>query len=262
MSGQITRFLAERSDGDPRAVERLIPVVFLRKRPGHARCVACHSAPRAVPSPARGGGELDLERGGVAPQLRLGERPSWSQGRPEESRLLLMPLAAEAGGVAFPPGRQALGVQGASGPPVAGRLDTRRPLSRGEPPNESSPGQILARRRAGRLGIEDVHPETDRPLEARIVSIRQNHDAVRLHRRRPERRRSHERWRGDQTGGRDGWSRLASADVAARSFTAIELAHDHRAQILPSLAARAGSGLDTPFRLATNRARSNPSSAR
>jgi hypothetical protein len=77
--------------------------LFLEKRPGHARCVVCHST----------GTAFRLQ------QLTSGEK-AWSEdqsrknfdmlarfvvpGVPAKSRLLLMPLAHEAGGVEFHPG--------------------------------------------------------------------------------------------------------------------------------------------------------------
>jgi hypothetical protein len=77
--------------------------IFLHKRPGLARCYVCHSQ----------GTPLQLQR------LSPGS-DSWNEeesrknfeavrrvvvpGRPEASRLLMMPLAEEAGGVDFHPG--------------------------------------------------------------------------------------------------------------------------------------------------------------
>ena len=77
--------------------------LFLEKRPGHARCVVCHST----------GTAFRLQ------QLTPGQK-AWSEeqsrknfdmlgrfvlpGVPAKSRLLLMPLAHEAGGVEFHPG--------------------------------------------------------------------------------------------------------------------------------------------------------------
>ena len=77
--------------------------LFLEKRPGHARCVVCHST----------GTAFRLQ------QLTRGQA-SWTDeqsqknfetvkrfvlpGVPSKSRLLLMPLAHEAGGTEFHPG--------------------------------------------------------------------------------------------------------------------------------------------------------------
>ena len=77
--------------------------LLLEKRPGHARCVVCHSTGTAfrlqqLPPGAQAWGEdqsrrnFDMVRRFVMP------------GHPETSRLLLMPLAEQAGGVAFHPG--------------------------------------------------------------------------------------------------------------------------------------------------------------
>ena len=75
--------------------------IFLKKRPGHARCYVCH---------AEGNNAFRLEK------LSPGDT-SWSEeqsqrnfqivaalivaGDPDKSRLLLRPLAPEAGGLAF-----------------------------------------------------------------------------------------------------------------------------------------------------------------
>ena len=77
--------------------------LFLEKRPGHARCYVCHSTGtqfRLQPLPAgatawtedQSQKNFDVVKRFVLP------------GVPLKSRLLTMPLAAEAGGVAFHPG--------------------------------------------------------------------------------------------------------------------------------------------------------------
>jgi hypothetical protein len=85
--------------------------LFLEKRPGHARCVVCHST----------GTNFRLQ------QLPAGQK-AWTEeqsqknfqmvsrfvlpGVPMKSRLLVMPLAHEAGGVEFHPGGKHWQTQG------------------------------------------------------------------------------------------------------------------------------------------------------
>jgi hypothetical protein len=72
--------------------------IFLNKRPGHARCYVCHS--QATPfrlqrlSPGATTWDEEQSRKNFDAVRRL-IRP----GNPTASRLLLMPLAAEAGGI-------------------------------------------------------------------------------------------------------------------------------------------------------------------
>jgi len=77
--------------------------LLLEKRPGHARCVVCHSTSTAFRlQPLSPGAKtwteeqsqknFDMVKRFVLP------------GVPTKSRLLLMPLAHEAGGIAFHPG--------------------------------------------------------------------------------------------------------------------------------------------------------------
>jgi hypothetical protein len=75
--------------------------VFLQKRPGHARCVACHvdaaTAFKLQPLP-EGGGKWTEEQ-----SRKNFETASKlvTPGNPETSRLLMHPLAAAAGGDKF-----------------------------------------------------------------------------------------------------------------------------------------------------------------
>ena len=78
--------------------ERVQPI-FLKKRPGHARCVTCHShgSPPLQPlAPGAAGWNEDQSRTNFA---------VWKQfvvpGKPLKSPLLMHPLAAEAGGDHF-----------------------------------------------------------------------------------------------------------------------------------------------------------------
>lgn len=77
--------------------------VFLNKRKGLARCYVCHSQGtpfRLQPlSPGRSSWSEEESRLNFEAVRRL-----VVPGSPQASRLLTMPLAAEAGGVAFHPG--------------------------------------------------------------------------------------------------------------------------------------------------------------
>lgn len=74
--------------------------IFLKKRPGHARCVACHTNPvrafRLQPLPAGGAWTVEESRRNFenASQLVIAAKP-------EASPLLLHPLAGDAGGDRF-----------------------------------------------------------------------------------------------------------------------------------------------------------------
>src|SRR5262247_3007877 len=77
--------------------------LLLEKRPGHARCVVCHSTGTAFRLQALSPGakewneEQSLKNFDVVKRFVL-------PGVPAKSRLLMMPLAHEAGGIAFHPG--------------------------------------------------------------------------------------------------------------------------------------------------------------
>jgi hypothetical protein len=77
--------------------------LLLEKRPGHARCAVCHStstAFRLQPVP-KGGGSWDDEQSHRNFEMT---RKLVMPGNPQKSRLLMMPLAHEAGGTEFHPG--------------------------------------------------------------------------------------------------------------------------------------------------------------
>src|SRR5574341_949160 len=77
--------------------DRVQPI-FLNKRPGHARCYACHSQGttfrlQRMSGDATAWSEDESRRNFEAVQRLLNPR------NPLESRLLLVPLASEAGGI-------------------------------------------------------------------------------------------------------------------------------------------------------------------
>lgn len=77
--------------------------LLLEKRPGHARCVVCHStgtAFRLQPLPKGQTAWTEEQSQKNFEMIRKFVRP----GQPTESRLLLMPLSHEAGGTEFHPG--------------------------------------------------------------------------------------------------------------------------------------------------------------
>jgi hypothetical protein len=77
--------------------------LFLEKRAGHARCYVCHSTGtpfRLQPLPAGATTWTDDQSQKNFEAVKRFVLP----GVPLKSRLLTMPLAAEAGGVAFHPG--------------------------------------------------------------------------------------------------------------------------------------------------------------
>jgi hypothetical protein len=77
--------------------------LLLEKRPGHARCVVCHSTSTAfrlqplLPGAKAWTEDQSQKNFEMAKKFVL-------PGVPMKSRLLTMPLAADAGGVAFHPG--------------------------------------------------------------------------------------------------------------------------------------------------------------
>jgi hypothetical protein len=74
--------------------------VFLKKRPGHARCVVCHTNPvrafRLQALPQGGAWTLEQSRKNFDTASKL-----VTPGKPETSLLLLHPLAGDAGGAQF-----------------------------------------------------------------------------------------------------------------------------------------------------------------
>jgi len=77
--------------------------IFLARRPGHARCYACHSQGTPFRLQALSDGsqswDEDQSRRNFEAALRV-----VVPGNPERSTLIRMPLATEAGGVRFHPG--------------------------------------------------------------------------------------------------------------------------------------------------------------
>jgi hypothetical protein len=77
--------------------------IFLARRPGHARCYACHSQGTPFRLQALSDGsqtwDEDQSRRNFEAALRV-----VVPGNPEKSALIRMPLATEAGGVRFHPG--------------------------------------------------------------------------------------------------------------------------------------------------------------
>ena len=80
-----------------------IQPIFLAKRPGHARCISCHSAGtplRLQPLPAGSATWSDEDSRKNFQAVQRVVLP----GVPMKSRLLVMALSHEAGGVEFHPG--------------------------------------------------------------------------------------------------------------------------------------------------------------
>lgn len=94
---------AQSSSGDFQYFREEIQPIFLTKRPGHARCVACHQhrAQFHLEPLSRGATNWNeaQSRRNFASALRL-----ITPGEPLRSRLLTMPLSEESGGSAFHPG--------------------------------------------------------------------------------------------------------------------------------------------------------------
>ena len=77
--------------------------LLLEKRPGHARCYVCHSTGTAFRLQALSPGARTWNEEQSQKNFDMVKR-FVLPGVPMKSRLLTMPLAAEAGGVAFHPG--------------------------------------------------------------------------------------------------------------------------------------------------------------
>jgi hypothetical protein len=77
--------------------------LLLEKRPGHARCVVCHSTGTAFRLQQLSPGAREWSEDQSRKNFEMVRR-FVTPGHPEKSRLLLMPLAEDAGGVAFHPG--------------------------------------------------------------------------------------------------------------------------------------------------------------
>ncbi len=94
---------AQGAELDYQVYRARVEPLLLEKRPGHARCVVCHStgtAFRLQPLPKGAAGYTDEQSQKNFEAIKKFVRP----GHPEESRLLLMPLAHDAGGTEFHPG--------------------------------------------------------------------------------------------------------------------------------------------------------------
>jgi hypothetical protein len=85
---------------DYEAYKKTVEPIFIKKRAGHARCVACHSASnnafRLQPLPEDGAWTDEQSRLNYESVKRL-----VNQANPAASRLLIHPLAHEAGGDEF-----------------------------------------------------------------------------------------------------------------------------------------------------------------
>jgi hypothetical protein len=77
--------------------------LLLEKRPGHARCYVCHSTGTAFRLQTLSPGASEWSDEQSRRNFDIVKRYV-QPGAPLKSRLLTMPLAAEAGGVAFHPG--------------------------------------------------------------------------------------------------------------------------------------------------------------
>jgi hypothetical protein len=77
--------------------------LFLERRPGHARCYACHSQGTPFRLQALSPGSSTWNDEESRKNFEAASRVVVA-GHPESSPLLRMPLAAEAGGVRFHPG--------------------------------------------------------------------------------------------------------------------------------------------------------------
>ena len=77
--------------------------LLLEKRPGHARCVVCHSTGTAFRLQPLPKGQTAWTEEQSLKNFEMVKK-FVRAGSPQESRLLLMPLAHEAGGTEFHPG--------------------------------------------------------------------------------------------------------------------------------------------------------------
>jgi hypothetical protein len=91
------------TDLDYQTYKAKVEPLLLEKRPGHARCVTCHSTGTAFRLQALPKGQTTW--GDEASQKNFEMVKKFVRpGNPKESRLLVMPLAHEAGGTEFHPG--------------------------------------------------------------------------------------------------------------------------------------------------------------
>jgi hypothetical protein len=85
------------------AFKAKIQPLFLEKRPGHARCVVCHSTGTAFRLQALAPGATSWTEDQSQKNFEMVRRYVLP-GVPAKSRLLLMPLDHEGGGTEFHPG--------------------------------------------------------------------------------------------------------------------------------------------------------------
>jgi len=88
---------------DYNAFKTKVEPLLLEKRPGHARCYVCHSTGTAFRLQALSPGATTWNDEQSQKNFDMVKR-FVLPGVPMKSRLLTMPLAAEAGGVSFHPG--------------------------------------------------------------------------------------------------------------------------------------------------------------
>jgi hypothetical protein len=91
------------SELDLNVFKSKIEPLLLEKRPGHARCYVCHSTSTAFRLQALSPGAKTWSDEQSQKNFEMVKR-FVLPGVPLKSRLLTMPLAEEAGGVAFHPG--------------------------------------------------------------------------------------------------------------------------------------------------------------
>jgi hypothetical protein len=99
----LTGLQAPAGNLDYDSFKQKVEPLLTEKRPGHARCVTCHStgtAFRLQPLPKGERTWSDEASQKNFDMVKKFVRP----GKPNESRLLLMPLAHDAGGTEFHPG--------------------------------------------------------------------------------------------------------------------------------------------------------------
>lgn len=98
-----TTLLQASPDLDYQVFKAKVEPLLLEKRPGHARCVVCHSTGTAFRLQALTPGARTWSEEQSQKNFEMVKR-FVLPGVPAKSRLLLMPLAHEAGGIAFHPG--------------------------------------------------------------------------------------------------------------------------------------------------------------
>ena len=91
------------SDVDYQAFKTNVQPLLLEKRPGHARCVTCHSTGTSFRLQPLAKGQIAWTEEQSQKNFEMAKR-FVRPGDPAASRLLLMPLSHEAGGTEFHPG--------------------------------------------------------------------------------------------------------------------------------------------------------------